>query len=279
MAIKTILVCLTTEEQAEALMRSAVLLARSHDAHLIGLHTLEALVVYPGIAVHVADPFYGAFNSAQEEETAAIEATFRAAVEQETFSREWRLVKAGSTTAGDRMLEYARAADLVIMARPDPETDRPDQAHVQARLIRDSGRPVLIVPPDYEAPSIGKRALIGWSATREATRAAFDVLDLMPEEAEAIILRVGDATPDDEAEFASEQLAATLARHGVETKILHRERDGKETSAVLLDEAEAEEADLIVTGAFGHSRVYDFVVGAATRDLLLAANLPVLFSK
>ncbi len=67
MAPKTNLICLTTPEHAETLMKHAVPLARKHDAHLIGLHTIEAVLVYPGITMQIPEPAFAAFNERQKE--------------------------------------------------------------------------------------------------------------------------------------------------------------------------------------------------------------------
>lgn len=280
MSIKTILVCLTTESNASSLMEVAVGLARKHNAHLIGLHTLEALMVYPGMAMHVPGQVFTSFNASQSERADAIRQVFEHHTISEDFVSEWRLVKSESTTAADRIIESARASDLVVMAQADPENDRPDQAQIQERMIRGSGRPVLIIPNLVEVGDLGKTVVVGWGATREATRAAHDALDLMDDKSEAHLLRVSYGKLEDLTDYAANELAAAYARHGIKTNVIHREREGgKGVSEMLLKEAFEKGADMIVTGAFGHSRVYDFVIGAATRDLLENAKVPVLFSK
>ena len=80
-------------------------------------------------------------------------------------------------------------------------------------------------------------------------------------------------------DHAANDLAAALARHGLQVKVVHRDKDGDKVADVLNHEAFEMGADMVVSGAFGHSRVYDFVIGAATRALLKGAKLPVLFSK
>ncbi len=281
MSLKTLLVCLTTPENTPGLMAAATALARAHGSHVIGLHTVQALLIYPGLAMHVPAPAFQSFNDAQAEDSAAIKAAFDAAADDDHFPSEWRLFEADDLSAAERMLENARGADLIIMAQPDRDTDRPDQLGVQERLIRDAGRPVLMVPRGFEGGPIGTRAVIGWSATREATRAAHDALDLLQPEAEANIVIVD---PDPEGDALTAATAAELARaydrHGVSTTVVHRGLNAqRRISDALLEAAEAREADLIVTGAFGHSRMYDFVLGAVTLDLLENAPIPVLFSK
>ena len=85
MGPKTILVCLTTPEHAETLLKAAVPLARKHGAHLIGLHTVEALLVYPGIAMHIPEPAFADFNISQKKEADAIKAVFTKHTENEDF--------------------------------------------------------------------------------------------------------------------------------------------------------------------------------------------------
>lgn len=279
MSLKTILVCLTTEANAETMMRAAASLARRHGAHLIGLHTIEALLVYPGIAMHIPGPAFAEFNKSQRRQAEAIEQVFRKHTDSEDFVSEWRLVKTESASAADRMIESARAADVVLLSQADKANDRVDQTHMQHRLIREAGRPVIMIPLGYDGPEIGSSILLGWSGTREATRAAHDLIALAHPGAEIGVLRVDGAAEDELADHPSLELAELFSRHGLKARVIHREKSGKGIVEVLHHDALEMGADMIATGAFGHSWAYDFVIGAATRDLLEHARLPVLFSK
>lgn len=279
MAPKTILVCLTTPDHAETLLKFAVPLARKHRAHLIGLHTIEALVVYPGIAMHIPDSAFASFNESQKEESEAIKAIFEKHTGPEEFVSEFRLVRAEAQSACERMIESARAADLVIMAHEDKNSDRYDQRNAQAQVIRQSGRPVIVVPLGYDGPEIGANILLGWSDTREAARAAHDMLDLADEGAVLTVLRVGKSPQDAFKDSDAIDIAEMYARHGLRPTLDHREPIGESIAEVLQKVAFERGADLIVTGAFGHSRAYDFVLGATTYALLRDQKLPVLFSK
>lgn len=279
MGPKTILVCLTTPDHADTLMKVAVPLARRHKAHLIGLHTVEALLVYPGIAMHIPEPAFAAFNTSQKQEADAIEALFNKHVQNEDFPSEFRLVRAEAVSAGERIVESARAADLVIMAHEDKEHDRYDQRHVQVQVIRESGRPVIIVPLDYDGPAIGNTMIVGWSDTREAARAAHDMIGLADDGADITVLRVGKDIKDTMRDSEAIDITETLARHGLKPALEHRDPAGNSISDVLNQTAFEKGADLIVTGAFGHSKAYDFVIGATTYALLKEAKIPVMFSK
>jgi len=279
MPIKTILVCLTNAEHADNLMKLAVPLAREHNAHLIGLHTIEALIVYPGIAMHVPGPAFAQFNESQRTQAKEIEDIFKKHTRNEDFISEWRLLKTQSTCAADRMVECARAADIVIMSREDRNWDRADQSHAQDRVIRDGGRPVIVVPHEYEGGAIGKSILLGWSETRESTRAAHDVIAVAAPDASVGIMRVGSKGDDELGDANANALAEHLDRWQMKATVIHRAKDGHSVAEMLNREAFETGADLVAVGAFGHSRTYDFVIGAATYDLLRNANLPVMFSK
>jgi nucleotide-binding universal stress UspA family protein len=279
MGPKTILVCLTTPENAETLLKTAVPLARKHGAHLIGLHTIEALLVYPGIAMHIPEPAFASFNTSQRKEAQQIKEVFVKHTQSEDFASEFRLVRAEAVSATDRMIESARAADLIIMAHEDKDHDRYDQRHAQSRVIQESGRPVIVVPLEYDGPVIGANILLGWSDTREAARAAHDMLGLVEDGATLTVLRVEkspkDALKDDDAIDITEM----FARHGLRATLERRAPDGNSIAGTLNEVAFEKGADLIVTGAFGHSKAYDFVLGATTYALLKEQKIPVLFSK
>lgn len=279
MGLKTLLVCLTTVEHADTLLKVAVPLARKHNAHLIGLHTIEALLVYPGIAMHIPEPTFASFNKSQKEQSAKIKETFVKHTAHEDFISEFRLVRSESASASERMVECARAADLVLMAHEDKERDRYDQRHAQEQVIRNSGRPVIVVPLDYDGPEIGDIILLGLSDTREAARAAHDMLIVAQPSAQVTILRVGKHQQDTMSDSSGIDVTEMLARHGLKPTLEHREPMGNAIAEVLNRAAFEKGADLIVTGAFGHSKTYDLVLGATSHALLRDAQVPVLFSK
>ncbi|WP_037230347.1 universal stress protein [Roseobacter sp. GAI101] len=279
MGPKTILVCLTTPENTETLLKVAVPLARKHGAHLIGLHTVEALLVYPGIAMHIPEPAFATFNASQKQESEAIKEVFTKHTKIEDFVSEFRLIRAEAVSAVERMVECARAADLVIMSHEDKEHDRYDQRHAQVQVIRESGRPVVVVPLNYDGPEIGTNLLLGWSDTREAARAAHDMVGLADEGATLTVLRVVKAQQDALKDGDAIDMVEMFARHGLKPTLEYREPMGTSIAEVLNKAAFELGADLIATGAFGHSRTYDFVLGATTHALLRDQKVPILFSK
>ncbi|MEH6645988.1 universal stress protein [Sulfitobacter sp.] len=279
MTIKTILACLTGDTGADSLMRAASALARRHDAHLIGLHTIESLMIYPGIVMHIPDTVYETYGVSQKEKSAALKALFERYTHAEDFVSEWRLLASGSETAADRIVESARCADIVLMAAAAPESDNYANVHLIETVIQDAGRPVIVIPSNFDADALGRSILIGWNGTREAARAAHDALTVLQDGDTAHILRVNDKSQIADHDATSNDLAAVFARHGIDTTLVHKTWEKPGVAGALNKEAFEKGADMIAVGAFGHSHAYDFVIGAATRDLLRGSDLPVMFSR
>jgi nucleotide-binding universal stress UspA family protein len=279
MAYKTILVCLTTEVNAERLTKAACLLARKFDAHIIGLHTMQAMQTHPGVAVYLSPEAIKMFTEAQSRQAEKIREIFLRESGEADIAGEWKLVNADSDSAGDRLVEHARFADLVVMSQADPETDRSDQADIHREVIEGCGCPVLVMPIAGTFTSIGKKVMIGWSATREAARALHDAVPFMEDGGEATIMWVAHARKGSKhLSQTADAVAVSLGRHNVKTTVSHWQNTDLAIGDALLNEAYESGSDLIVSGAFGHSRFYDFVIGATTTHLLEHMTLPVLFS-
>ncbi|MEM8824356.1 MAG: universal stress protein [Pseudomonadota bacterium] len=266
-----------TEESAPLLSEASAVLAARFDAHLIGHHSFEAIVVYPGVGLHIPVETLVTFNEAQSAQSSAIEKVFQEVTERIGVRAEWREVGSGTALASDRMIESARAADLVVMTRPAADYDRPDQRFALDQVIRDGGRPVLLVPENGLGDGVGKTVVIAHAGTRESARAAFDVLPLLEDGAAVHIVHVGDEM-DELRDGAMTALSAAIARHGHDVTMTHRRRHGGSVADTLRAVAAEVGADLIAAGAYGHSRTYAFFLGATTGELIRETTLPVLFS-
>lgn len=279
MSYKTILVCLSTPEAAKQILPVACNIARQFDAHLIGIHTLPSIIVYPGIAMHIDPPQFYDFNEKMENQDKVIRELFDKHVSNETFPSEWRSLPARDANASAQLINSAYSADLVIVAKTDPESDRYDQSNLQKDLILNSGRPVLQIPPNHSDKPLGSQVLLAWNATRQASSAAHDSLPFLKNAKQVNVLTVGQTNAqalDNDTE--GHELSASLARHGIKPEVIHvaqtRDTMGEEVSF----QAHINGCDLVVMGAFGHSRLHSMFFGDATRHMLSEADLPVLFS-
>jgi nucleotide-binding universal stress UspA family protein len=279
MSVKTIGAAFLSAAEAEWLAPAACTLARSFDAHLVGVHAADPVVPYAGAMAF--DPvIVPEFLDWQVDEAEAIRTSFETVASREGVASEFRGQDANTIGSEAFMIEALRAVDFIISAHADRHGWNQTGVRLQEQIIRNSGRPVLVLPKSRPLAGPASRLLVGVSPTREATRAVHDALLLAVPGAEIELLSVThDAQPASLAFDLRQDLAAALDRLGFRASVLDRDGSAGQAGEVLLKTAAERGADLVVTGAFGHSRTYDFVIGAATSHLLDKAELPVLYAK
>jgi nucleotide-binding universal stress UspA family protein len=283
--IKTILVPATGNQTDDALFTSALAAARAFNAHLDFLHVrVDAAAMVAAMATDGS----GAAMVSGLVERVDDEATRREDTARQLFQRfceRERLViedtPAGqpSPTAqwlratGDEaywVREYGRAADLLVVGHPADDQGVSIDT-IEAALVG-SGRPVLIVPA---APlvSLPETIVIAWKAAPEAARAVTAAMPLLSKAKQIQIVTVAEEQGLSDEEGA--RLMASLAWHGfnVSTRHLRPERLG---AADTLLATAVEEGALVVMGAYGHSRLREWMFGGFTEHVLRGAAVPVL---
>lgn len=171
----------------------------------------------------------------------------------------------------DVIVEHARLRGLTIT--PFSPGDAAGADLIQA-LIFGSGRPVLVLPQEGEGLRL-ERIALAWDFSRAAARAVADALPLLRQAKEVRILTVL-ADKQSPASASGPELVAHLARNGVHATFNELTRGRRPVGEVL--EEEAKDTDLMVMGAFGHSRIRDFFLGGATRHVLENPRRPTLLS-
>lgn len=261
-AWRTLLVHVQPEPEALPRLTSAAELAGALDARLIGV----AAEMLPPIAASDPTGLLGAQLVTALLETMRTNGDsaadrFRRATS--ALRTEWVSAQALPIHAACSM---ARSADLIVAGGSPLEHQDNYRWCDPAALALQAGRPVLVVPPAggrLEA----RRAVVGWKDTREARRAIADALPILKCADEVLIVEVGRAGEAGDAEVRTAAVADFLLQHGVEarSKVIS---DHEGAAAHLQNEARALGADLIVTGAYGHSRLGEWAFGGVTVDLL-----------
>ena len=277
MSYKTIVVLIDRAWRVEQL-EVAFALAADMDAHLVGLYAVRtpgipsfALAEAASVAVKLQE-LQRADRAARED---AARKAFEAAAKHSGHAKhEWRVTRADALMA---VAQSARYADLIIAAQPQPKADEagnPPESHSTLALV--AGRPVLHVPYVGRFAHLARRVMVAWSATRESARAVTDSLPLL-RQAESV--RVVVFNPGSEhGEQPGADVALYLARHGVKVAVVQRKNTEVGIGELILSDAADDNADLIVMGAYGHSRIRELVLGGATRTVLESMTVPVLMS-
>lgn len=178
--------------------------------------------------------------------------------------------------AAERLAFYSRYVDLVVVGRDEREADNGALPVADlGRLMLAAGPPVLVVPPDFRGPFQPQRILVAWNERREAAHAVRNALPLLRRAKEVVLLSVhppgfGD-TPD-------RRIVDHLALHHVHAEARINFAAEFEAPGAILAQARALDADMVVMGAYGHSRAFESALGGATRYILDHADRPVLLS-
>jgi len=267
----SIMVPLNLGEGAEDRVKLAASLAHGFGSRLIGIAAEELVLPYMGDGMSGVDAtlIEDARRTAAENLGKA-KALFHQAAEP-LGDIDWRCA---IDTPRRFVASQARAADIVVVARQasnDPV--QKSMGLAPGDLVMDLGRPLIVVPPRITRLA-GRHIVIAWKDTREARRAVWDALPLLRRAETVTVLAIGAEAPDQGAQDVSNHLAL----HGVTSRAVLRTDSIRHTSDELIDFTLESGADLIVAGAYGHSRMQEWFFGGVTHDLLEGAPVCCLMS-
>ncbi|KAF0230993.1 MAG: hypothetical protein FD175_862 [Beijerinckiaceae bacterium] len=272
------LACLVriTEGTPLAALRQAIALAAAAGAHLRVFVGVQKLVApYTPFGGAMTGSIVAEVNQRAEQEAASLAETARAEAGAAGVALEVEIVSGPFAEVAMRAAHAARAADLVVVDQQHGALDTAEML-IEEALFR-SGRPVLIVSPNRPPVSEVKRIIVGWDGSAHAVRAVSDALFVFP-----TIETVEILTISGEKDLASALPAADFARHlarrGLEAVLTSVDAKGRPVAEVLNEYATTRKADLIVSGAFGHSRLWEFLLGGVTVELTSNAKTSVLMS-
>jgi nucleotide-binding universal stress UspA family protein len=280
---KTIIVHVDGGAGQDGRLRAAAQLAREYDAHLVGCAATGTswfdYAVMSGSAGAPA-PLPGSdFEGLREQVRERLAVFEREAARLGVASFETRAL---DDDAGYALMLESRYADLVVLSRDgtvDAESGMLRRGpHLPEFVALNSARPVLVVPPDYLDAAIGGKAVVGWDGGAQAVRAIGAALPLL---SRATGVQLALINPERRPGLHGEQPGAAmvryLARHGVQADVVC-ERTTATDGEALLKLALAAGAGLLVTGAYGHSRLREWVLGGVTRELLERTSVPLLIA-
>jgi nucleotide-binding universal stress UspA family protein len=281
MSYKSIVVQLDMSERAHPRFEYALRFAKqfdAFDAHLSGVFSTftpdpRSFYVMAGSA-----DYFEAHRKFRQERHDVLERIFHAELLRAGVSGQWI---DNNEYASEAMPRYVRCADLVVAGQDDPNDPESFIAdHFPETLVMSAGRPVLFIPYVGVFPTLGTNVMVAWNGSREAIRAVHDALPLLQRAKEATIVTLNGLRGEPRgSRIPGADIALVLARHGVKAEVV--ELDGGDDGPLgdmLLSRASQLGADLVVMGAYGHSRWQELVMGGATRSMLQSMTMPVLMS-
>jgi nucleotide-binding universal stress UspA family protein len=277
MTINDIIVYVDGADSTKPRIEFAAALAKDHGAHLIGV----------GFAPTALLPLYGAdasfadmsdiLQSVKSQGEAALHAC-KAHAEGQGLSIEVRLMQSVSDEFPRDFACSARHADITLLGQPRHGDPLIGQYALVERCLFASGRPVIVVPAAPAMIVRPKTIVVAWDGSAQAARACNDALTFL-KQAERVVLLVGvPAEPGEDGEPPIDDMVAHLKRHGVTAEVVRVTLSGSDIGKLLLAKAKELHADMIVMGAFHHSRWREFILGGVTLTMLEEATIPLFMA-
>jgi nucleotide-binding universal stress UspA family protein len=280
---KTVAVFLDASPSGKQRAAHAAELAHRWGAHLVGVHGVFAGVTWPPSMNYVrGDEAIESVIAYRDQLDARAEAVairvgehFRGLCGSLNVSGEFRRV--GRENSAEEAMRIAFHSDLIIVGRPEPH-GLPDDMTVE-KLLLASGTPTLIVPNAWNGEAIGNNILIGWNATREARRAVADSMPFLVAAKSVTVLVIDPDGSNQRGEDPGSDITLHLDRHGAHVNLEQVASQGYSVAAAMLGYAEQSASDLLVVGAYSHTRTREILLGGTTRTLLAQTPMPTFISR
>lgn len=278
MSPKNILVSLNDIDNLDNTLKSACALAVRHDAHIVGVYVVPFFFI--NVSIHGSEV---AMQELQDNERQKNKEIADAAVKK--FDKilksygvlgKTRIVNSANSDSAEAFISQARTADLIVVPQVASGKDCGVESDFVEKLVLSVGRPVLILPHGNAFEDIGNRVSIGWNLSAESSRAAFDSVSMLSKDSEVRFIWV-DAQ-EESNNLPGAEIAEAFSHYGFNVTTESIKSGKKSIGEALIHNAGTNGADLLVMGAYGHSRLRELIFGGATRYMLANMSLPILMS-
>jgi nucleotide-binding universal stress UspA family protein len=274
--LKDLLIHIDRTKECGERLKAAIALARAHDAHLTGAYVIPRSRIPNYLEVQVPRDILEKAAAARLNDAADSRKSFEAACRAAGIACEWRQAEGAPV---ETLALSARYADLAIVGQRDIESEDFEVDEMPDRFILAAERPVLVVPYAGTFPQVGRTVVVAWDASRLATRAVNDALPILRKASKVHLLAINpEGGREGHGDVPGADIGLHLARHGVKAEASSIHAEDLEAGDALLSRAADFGADLIVMGAYGHSRWRELVLGGVTRHLLNHMTAPVFMS-
>jgi nucleotide-binding universal stress UspA family protein len=273
---RSVLVHVDREASSQERIRLAVGLARHHDAALIGLAAglprLPVELYADGLGMVAAgNDFTDLDRKEMEAEFGRAAAQFREATKDSGLKTDWR---SSFEFPSNALVDAANAADIIVTGCGDRTLLGDYRLASAGDVLMRCGRPVLVVPAGLGELNV-RNVLIAWKNTREARRAVADALPLLKRASSVRLVHISEGNGGVQS---AKDAQALLARHQIDASLEIQPRGNGMIEEQLIQVARRHESDLVVAGAYGHTRFREWILGGMTRGLLGNCQVPCLMS-
>lgn len=279
MSYRTILVSLNEIERLDSVLETTSALATAHNSHVVGLYVIPAPAVYPAVGPYVVPEVFDGLTRFFAEQATKIRARFDEVMRRNALPSEWMDVKAAAPVISETVCEAGHAADLIVISEPNRDGKNGVELDFAENVVLGSGRPVLMLPSKFNGRADVGRIVCGYNGSKEAARAIHEAVPLLKAADDVRLVWVDPARDGiGPEEVPGAEFAAALGRHGVKITVEAIPTAGNSAAEALMHHAAKTGAGLIVMGAYGHSRIREYVLGGSTHYALTAMTVPLFMS-
>jgi nucleotide-binding universal stress UspA family protein len=277
MAYKTLLVSLNEIERLDAVLEQTAALAVQQQSHIIGLYVIPAPAVYPAVGPYVVPEVFDGLTRYFEEQLKGAKSKFDSLLKRSKLTGQWLEVKALTPVISETVGEIGRIADLIVVSETNRDGKNGVELDFIENLILGTGRPLLILPRRSEARLNTDVIVCAYDGSKEAARAVHDAVPVLHKAKDVRLFWV-DPDADSQGQPPGSDMAESLRRHGIRAQAEALPSGGLNPAEVVVAKGRDIGAGMVVMGAYGHSRIREFVLGGATRHALANISLPLLMS-
>lgn len=275
MGIKNILLAYNSSNSSKAALRAALLMQKKYDAHLTGLLAQGPTQVDSDLRSWLPKSMRNTLLEMQHKATLEIEQDFLSTVKGSLNPEKLHWI-AQRGAANPTVAEYARMYDVTVVGQYDV---LPGTEHLELqpqKIALRSGRPVLVIPKNWQGSEINDHAILAWDGRKTATRALADAMSILETKKFITVLTVNKGKLG--KPLKGIDVATAIERHGVAVETVTIKPKGQSIASAILSYAEQQQAGLIVTGAYEHSAFREDLIGGVTNELSNNTSIPLLLS-
>ncbi len=273
--IKHILVCLNNIRDDDNTLQTAAKFARSNDARLIGLYIMADSVLS---SYDVYDHYTAGLRQKIIEEQKK-----QAQLSEERFHKVTSKIGCKTTfykgLENDKPMQIMLYTDLIFMSysKGENSNDFTSAAFIN-KLLVDIGRPIIVVPKNWQKDNLGSHILLGWNETRESARALHEALPLMKTAEKVDVLTVYKEKDLESNIAKGMEVSSYLESHNVNSQLYPKQitENDPHVGGILIKHSDRNDIDLIAIGGYGHSYLRESLLGGVTQHLIHNARMPLM---
>ena len=279
--MKNILVYVDGSPGSGTALKGAVRIASDFDAKLTGFYVIPDFTIVAAVpeGAMMSEQLLADMRGNAEKKAAAAETLFRDETGTSSKKSDWVCLDATLRGTRDAAASLAFYSDLTVIAQYDDETPADNDASLPQDLVVDSGRPIILLPKTADTAGFGKHVMIAWKESCEAARAVSDALPFLSRAETVTVMTVAKQDKTEDAEAVLEKIKQLLGDHGIKpVPEAVAAKDGESTSATMFAHAHRSGADMLVAGAYSHSRWREGLFGGVTKSIFDSVPIPTLLS-